>query len=81
MGDGTDRLGGGTGRQRHVERTDMKNGEKGSEVGGRWLLKAPGAWGGEGKRGGGRLSASWGRRRSGEGGPAWHRRDSSRLLR
>jgi hypothetical protein len=43
MGDGMDRLGGGTGRQRHVERTDMKNGEKGSEVGGRWLLKAPGA--------------------------------------
>jgi hypothetical protein len=52
MGDGADRLGGGAGRQRRAERTKKKNGEKGSVVGGRWLLKALGARGGEGKRGG-----------------------------
>jgi hypothetical protein len=49
--DGADRLGGGAGRQRRAERTEKKNGEKGSVVGGRWLLKALGARGGEGKGG------------------------------
>jgi hypothetical protein len=50
--DGADKLGGGAGRQRHAEQTKKKNGKKGSEVGGRRLLKALGARCGEGKGGG-----------------------------
>jgi hypothetical protein len=85
-GDGADRLGGGAGRQWRAKQTEKKNGEKGSVVGGRWLLKALGAWGGEGK-GGVRLGAAWGQeeRRGGGGGvrrrgPARHGRGGSGLL-
>jgi hypothetical protein len=52
MGNGADMLGGGAGRQRHVEWMEKKMEKKESEVGDRWLLKALGAWGGEGKGGG-----------------------------
>jgi hypothetical protein len=40
-------------RKRHTEWTEKKMEEKGSEVGGWRLLKALGAQGGEGKKGGG----------------------------
>jgi hypothetical protein len=47
-----DRLDRGAGRQRHAERMEKKMEKKGSEVGGRRLLRALGARGGEGKGGG-----------------------------
>jgi hypothetical protein len=87
LGNDVDRLSGGAGRRRHAEWMEKKNGEKGGEVGGQWILfSGLVAWagrkkGGMGVRGAAPRGGENGVERGGRGSVTWTGMTRTRRLR